>query len=197
MLMKEMWQSTSTIQPRVFKKRIGQLNEQFSGFGQQDSQELLSFLLDSLHEEMNLRIDKPYVENPDSDGRDITDLANECWANQLRRNWSIFYFLFYGQLKSHLNCKVCNKVSITFDNFTSIAMPLPEPSQLIMDIVVFRLPSQIKDILRGKVKLPGSRMGERSEVESVQSARSSVVQEMPDENEAPNLEKFQSTFKRI
>lgn len=41
------------ISPRDFKITIGKINEQFSGYDQQDSQELLLFLMDGLHEDLN------------------------------------------------------------------------------------------------------------------------------------------------
>lgn len=41
------------ISPRDFKNTIGKINEQFSGYDQQDSQELLLFLMDGLHEDLN------------------------------------------------------------------------------------------------------------------------------------------------
>jgi len=34
-------------------------------------------LIDGLHEETNLRKDKPYIENPESKDRDLTELALE------------------------------------------------------------------------------------------------------------------------
>lgn len=41
------------ISPRDFKITIGKINDQFSGYEQQDSQELLLFLMDGLHEDLN------------------------------------------------------------------------------------------------------------------------------------------------
>lgn len=41
------------ISPRDFKVTIGKINEQFAGYEQQDSQELLLFLMDGLHEDLN------------------------------------------------------------------------------------------------------------------------------------------------
>lgn len=83
--------------------------------------------MDGLHEELNLRLEKPYVENPDSDDRKIVELGLESWSNSLRRDWSFIFFMFYGQLKSTLNCQKCNKISTTFDIFTNIPLSLPEP----------------------------------------------------------------------
>ena len=48
---------------------VGRFAPQFSGYQQQDSQELLAFLLDGLHEDLNRVKKKPYVEIPDHGGR--------------------------------------------------------------------------------------------------------------------------------
>jgi len=53
-LMKDMWLGHSSyVSPWDLKKTIGKLASQFVGYGQQDSQELLSYLLDGLHEDLN------------------------------------------------------------------------------------------------------------------------------------------------
>ena len=85
-------------------------------------------MIDSLHEELNLRETKPYIANPESKGRKMTDLGIESWSNALQRDWSIFFFLFYGQMRSTLSCRQCNFESITFDVFSNMPVPLPEPS---------------------------------------------------------------------
>jgi len=61
-------------------------------------------LLDALHEELNLRQEKPYIENPDSEKREIADLSLESWSNTLKREWSFILFMFYGQFKSDIIC---------------------------------------------------------------------------------------------
>eukprot|EP01155_Anaeramoeba_flamelloides_P008983 Anaeramoba_flamelloidesa137904_9.p1 GENE.a137904_9~~a137904_9.p1 ORF type:complete len:110 (+),score=19.56 a137904_9:3-332(+) len=43
----------SVITPRDFKQILGRFAVQFQGFGQQDSQEFISYLLDGLHEDLN------------------------------------------------------------------------------------------------------------------------------------------------
>jgi hypothetical protein len=96
-----------------------------------------------------LRKEKPFFENPDSDNRDEHELGLESWSNSLRRDWSFIFFLFFGQLKSTLRCQTCNKISITFDNFTSIPLSLPEPSKILVKILLYRLPNELKDLLNG------------------------------------------------
>ena len=44
------------------KWAVGEVREEFLGFAQQDSQELLAFLLDGLHEDLNRVRKKPYYE---------------------------------------------------------------------------------------------------------------------------------------
>ena len=52
-----------------FKRAIGRFSERFSGFAQQDAQELLNYVLDGLHEDLNRVTDKKYVEDEEANGR--------------------------------------------------------------------------------------------------------------------------------
>lgn len=52
-------------------------------------QELLAFLLDGLHEDLNRVKKKPYVEAKDSDGRPDEVVANEAWEMHKARNDSV------------------------------------------------------------------------------------------------------------
>lgn len=54
-LVKTYWEENSIIRPDSLKHAIGLKNNIFRGFHQQDSQELLSFLLDSIHEETKIK----------------------------------------------------------------------------------------------------------------------------------------------
>ena len=56
---------------------IGKYSGNFTGFQQHDSQELLAFLLDGLHEDLNRVHNKPYIELKDSEGRPDTLVAQE------------------------------------------------------------------------------------------------------------------------
>lgn len=53
------------------------------------SQELLAFLLDGLHEDLNRVKHKPYIKSKDADGRPDEEVADEYWANHIARNDSI------------------------------------------------------------------------------------------------------------
>ncbi len=52
----------SSVTPRAFKAAIASFAPQFAGYAQQDSQELVMFLLDGLHEDLNRVSNRRYIE---------------------------------------------------------------------------------------------------------------------------------------
>jgi ubiquitin carboxyl-terminal hydrolase 4/11/15 len=52
-LIRELWRADAAapVAARGLKKQLGHCNRLFAGYGQQDSQELLRFLLDGLHQD--------------------------------------------------------------------------------------------------------------------------------------------------
>ncbi|ORX47413.1 cysteine proteinase [Hesseltinella vesiculosa] len=125
-LIERLWSGTvASLAPRDFKYTIGRFNPTFTGYQQHDSQELLAFLLDGLHEDLNRILKKPYIEMPDFDDKPDDEVANTTWKYHKARNDSIIVDLFQGQFKSRLICSVCDKVSVTFDPFMYLSLPLP------------------------------------------------------------------------
>ncbi|KAL8090012.1 hypothetical protein AgCh_039466 [Apium graveolens] len=136
-LLKQLWAPGATpVAPRTFKSKLSHFAPQFSGFNQHDSQELLAFLLDGLHEDVNRVKNKPYAEVKDSDGRPDEEVADEYWQNHLARNDSIIVDLCQGQYRSTLVCPLCRKSSITFDPFMYVSLPLPSTSIRTMTVTV-------------------------------------------------------------
>uniref|UniRef100_S4RA38 Ubiquitin carboxyl-terminal hydrolase 32 n=1 Tax=Petromyzon marinus TaxID=7757 RepID=S4RA38_PETMA len=143
-LINELWSGTQkNVAPLKLRWTIGKYAPRFNGFQQQDSQELLAFLLDGLHEDLNRVHDKPYVELKDSDGRPDHEVATEAWENHLLRNKSIVVDLFHGQLKSQVRCKMCDHVSVRFDPFNFLSLPLPMDSSMHVEITVIRLDGSV------------------------------------------------------
>ncbi|XP_078535930.1 ubiquitin carboxyl-terminal hydrolase 32 isoform X3 [Lissotriton helveticus] len=139
-LVQELWSGTQkNVAPLKLRWTIAKYAPRFNGFQQQDSQELLAFLLDGLHEDLNRVHDKPYVELKDSDGRPDWEVAAEAWDNHLRRNKSIVVDLFHGQLRSQVKCKTCGHISVRFDPFNFLSLPLPMDSYMHLEITVIKL----------------------------------------------------------
>ncbi|CAM9632743.1 unnamed protein product [Ectocarpus sp. 12 AP-2014] len=102
-------------------------------------QELLAFLLNGLNEDLNRIADKPYIEQPDSDGRSDAELADIWWKNHLRREFSIVVALFAGQFKSVLACRECGYESARFEPFMFLQLPLPEDTERSVMVIVVLL----------------------------------------------------------
>lgn len=72
-LISRMWSGKVTVvAPTEFKAAIGRFAPQFAGYNQQDSQELMNFLLDGLHEDTNRVINKKNTDVPE-----VLELC--CW----------------------------------------------------------------------------------------------------------------------
>jgi hypothetical protein len=87
----------------------------------------LSFLLDGLHEDLNRVLNKPSTSVSESNDREDHEVAQEHWQIHLQRNQSIIVDLFQGQFKSRVTCPTCGKISITFDPFMYLSLPLATP----------------------------------------------------------------------
>lgn len=112
--------------PREFKSAVTQFAPQFTGMNHHDCQELMAFLLDGLHEDLNRVKVKPYIEmKNDIESRPDEIVAAEAWKNYKLRNDSIIVDIFHAQLKSTLVCPECELVSVTFDPFCYLTLPLP------------------------------------------------------------------------
>ncbi|CAO1637111.1 unnamed protein product [Parajaminaea phylloscopi] len=129
-LIQQLWsgEGNSAFAPRDFKWSLARFAPQFSGYSQQDTQELLAFLLDGLHEDLNRIKRKPYIEAPDWEGGGLEEMvrfAKKQWEIYKMRNDSVIVDLFQGQYRSTLVCPVCAKVSVKFDPFMYLTLPLP------------------------------------------------------------------------
>lgn len=69
-LLKDLWFGTSrVVSPVGLRKAIVRFQNMFVGNSQHDAQELLQYLLDGLHEDLNRIHKKPYFPTPENDIR--------------------------------------------------------------------------------------------------------------------------------
>ncbi|KAI1878204.1 uncharacterized protein JN550_000386 [Neoarthrinium moseri] len=144
----------NSVTPKHFKSTLGRYAPAFSGYGQQDSQEFVGFLLDGLQEDLSRVKKKPYIEKPDStdeminDPEAIREMAEKVWDITKQRDDSVIADLFTGLYKSTLVCPDpnCAKVSITFDPFNSLSLPLPIENKWAHTIKFFPLNDKPVDI---------------------------------------------------
>ncbi|EMR08235.1 hypothetical protein PNEG_03403 [Pneumocystis murina B123] len=127
-----LWDNEHTyVSPLFFKNVVGRLKEQFRDNDQQDSQEFLAFLLDGLHEELNIAAGqlRPKELTPEEELKieNMPDkiASNIEWQKYVRLNNSIVVSLFQGQLQSRLKCLTCDFQSTTYNPFTYLSLPIP------------------------------------------------------------------------
>ncbi|CAG9854986.1 unnamed protein product [Phyllotreta striolata] len=139
-LCRELWAgSTRSVAPLKLRYLISKYSPNFQDGGQHDSQELLAWLLDALHEDLNRVAIKQYTELKDSNGRPDEVVADEAWQQHLSRDHSIITDLFYGQLKSKVTCQTCGHESVRFDIFNVLSLPLPMESYILCEVLVVKL----------------------------------------------------------
>ena len=137
-MVQALWCGTSdSYNPYILKSAIADFQPTFIGYNQHDSQELLSFLLDGLHEDLNRVTDKPFVESIDYKGESDEVFGFESWKNFLKRNQSIIVDLFMGQYKSKVVCPDCGFESITFDPYSTVSLPIPCKENTVLKCFVF------------------------------------------------------------
>ena len=96
-LMYDLWKgSKGYTAPYDLKKTLGSKINRFAGYNQQDSAELINYLLDLIHEDLNRITKKPYIEMSEDQNRPDSEIAKEFWDAFTARNQSIIVDLMYG-----------------------------------------------------------------------------------------------------
>ena len=126
-LLEDLWGGEEEyINPSYFKKIFAHFVQKFSGYAQQDSNEFLIYLLDKIHEDLNTITTKPYIEMEEKKGNQTDEEVSKIWwEKHLKRENSIIVDLFHGQFKSNISCNKCKRISISFDSYMFISLPIP------------------------------------------------------------------------
>ena len=129
--------------PEYFKNTIGLIDDRFSGNDQQDTHEFMTFLIDSIHEDLNKVINKPKIYRKESEytayySAVLNDKQSTIeWNNFLKRNQSIMVDLFYGQYKATISCTHCNHKSVNFSTYLSLQLSIPKTKEYILVKILF------------------------------------------------------------
>lgn len=171
-LIKVMWSGNHTsFLPREFRCAVSRFAPQFNGFAQQDCQELMAFLLDGLHEDLNRIKNKPYIEiKTDVESRPDEVVAEESWSNYKKRNDSAVVDTFHAMLKSTLVCPGCELVSVTFDPFCYLSLPLPVKREKQVGCIFMPAPKSISKTLLADL----SKRLTKQQFETIQQYGSSI-----------------------
>ncbi|XP_051573183.1 ubiquitin carboxyl-terminal hydrolase 43-like [Myxocyprinus asiaticus] len=114
-----------------FKMTVSKYGAQFQGNSQHDALEFLLWLLDRLHEDVNLSSTFPSGNNKSKSSGKIQEGGEEKLDGLTPPNMqpgvrhSFVQEHFQAQYKSSLTCPHCLKQSNTFDPFLCISLPIP------------------------------------------------------------------------
>ncbi|XP_053617515.1 ubiquitin carboxyl-terminal hydrolase 32 isoform X2 [Plodia interpunctella] len=143
-LCKEVWSlGARSVAPLRMRWCVSRHARALAGGGQHDAQELLAWLLDALHEDLNRAGAAHRLHAPDSAGRPDQVVAAEAWEQYTARNQSIITDLFYGQLKSKVRCDTCGHESVRFDAFNMLSLPLPMECYVRFEVRVMLLDGSV------------------------------------------------------
>ena len=124
----------------VKQKFCARLNKEWGIDRQQDAKEFLEFLVDCLHEDLNVNWRRsplrPLTQQEEAE-RERTPFfvaAKREWDRYLHRDHSRLTELFAGQHISRLTCNVCRHTSTVYEPFYSISVEIPAVSSRSIDI---------------------------------------------------------------
>ena len=123
------------LSPEYLKEVVGEFAEQFRGYSQEDPHELIMFMLDGIHEDLNRCLKKPQVETVTGDGKNDIETAEKAWRNHKLRNDSIVVDNFHGQLRSRCICPLCHTTTVTFDPYVALSLPISPPRVKIIEVL--------------------------------------------------------------
>ena len=101
---------------------------------QHDAQEIISLILDGIHEDLNRVKSKPYVLTKQYKESESNIAISESWEFYLKRNQSIIVDLMHGLLKTSLSCPLCHQSQATCDPFCLIPLSIPSKESYCFSI---------------------------------------------------------------
>jgi ubiquitin carboxyl-terminal hydrolase 8 len=138
------WRVRCSIKPEKFKMKLGILNPRFLGAMQNDSEEVINLILDTIHEECKKKVIVTIKLKEDS-GLLYKSLL--FWKSNLESNYSIVTSIFTGLFLMEHKCLECQTVSCNFETFNMISLPIPEAKSTLEECLTkFIEREQLTDI---------------------------------------------------
>jgi ubiquitin C-terminal hydrolase len=126
-LLHKLWSGLfSAVHPQAFKITLGLLHPQFNGNRQQDCQEFLAMLLDTLHEDCVLQSnDRLMTELSDPSHNQPIPTRDDTSKDCITEHGSVITQTFRGMLKNEVVCQKCGHKSTKEEPFFYLSVSLP------------------------------------------------------------------------
>ena len=117
--------------PDSFKNALSKENPLFAGIAANDSKDLINFLLERFHKELNI-IDVQNLNNTKSslinqeDQLDENKMLSLFFEEFKQKFHSIISDLFYGIIETKSHCQGCQKIKYNFQIYSFIEFPLEQ-----------------------------------------------------------------------
>ncbi|KAG9348431.1 hypothetical protein JZ751_002166 [Albula glossodonta] len=117
------------VTPRELFTQVCKKAARFKGFQQQDSQELLRYLLDGMRAEETKRVSVGIIEAMKKSGKNTDAEESKKLIKEYEKNGSPKNFVdqvFGGELTSTVMCKECKTVSSVTEMFLDLSLPVSD-----------------------------------------------------------------------
>nr|XP_057935463.1 ubiquitin carboxyl-terminal hydrolase 16 isoform X2 [Doryrhamphus excisus] len=115
------------VTPRELFTQVCKKATRFKGFQQQDSQELLRYLLDGMRAEETKRVSVAVTEalkQSVTDGEQLKSVVKEYERNGIPKNF--VDQVFGGEMTSTIMCQQCKTVSVVTEMFLDLSLPVSD-----------------------------------------------------------------------
>ena len=123
-----LWENKSInyYEPTQFKNIISEMNPLFQGIQSNDSKDLILFILETIHNELNEINNNINNENDNYNTTDYNAVFNN-FTKYFQKNFnSIISNLFYGMINSMMTCCFCKTITHNIQTFNMLFFPLEE-----------------------------------------------------------------------
>ena len=133
------WEENDCIvTPRLLKNVLGKFYDPYSGFRQNDTTECFNKIIELLHEGLSYSVS---IEFEPKKGQLLTEAYKmehasvACTKMHFEKNYSIPVKLFYGQFQNRIICIECKTVSMYYEPFSMINLPICEKTNTLFDCI--------------------------------------------------------------
>jgi ubiquitin C-terminal hydrolase len=141
-VLENLWQNNKEkyYSPNGFKDVISAMNPLFAGIQANDSKDLILFILETMHKELNIEKDdnKKILDNDiDSPNAQYNyDITFKKFSIFFRNSFnSVISNLFYGMFNSMMNCQNCHIIIYNVQCFNILIFPLQEVKKYKMKYI--------------------------------------------------------------